>query len=72
MRALLIIVGIVVIALGIGAMMGKFSYEKKDQLVKVGSASLSASHEQAVPQWAGILGIVVGGALVLGGALKKN
>ena len=72
MRGLLIIVGIVIVALGIAATMGKFNYEKKDEVAKVGGVSLSAKHDQAVPQWAGILGIVVGGALVLGGALKKK
>lgn len=72
MRGLLIIVGIIVIALGIASMMGKFNYEKKDQVAKIGSVSLSATHDKTVPQWAGILGIVVGGALVLGGALKKK
>lgn len=71
MRGLLIIAGIIIIALGIGSMLGKFNYEQKDAIVKVGGVSLSTTHDKTVPQWAGILGIVVGGALVLGGALKK-
>ncbi len=72
MRALLIIVGIIVIALGVATIMGEFNFEKKDEVAKVGDVSLSATHDKTVPQWAGILGIVVGGALVLGGALKNK
>ncbi len=72
MRVLLIIVGIVVIALGIGAMMGKFTYQKKDQVAAIAGVSLTATHDQAIPQWAGILAIVVGSALVLGGTLKNK
>ena len=72
MRILLIVVGIIVIALGIGATMGKFNYQHKSEVARVGGVSLSATQDKTVPEWAGIIGIVVGGALVLGGALKKG
>ena len=45
---------------------------KIDTLVQVGSAKVSATHDKALPQWAGIAGIVVGAVLALGGFLKKG
>lgn len=72
MRILLIVAGIVIAALGAATLMGKLNYEKKDEVAKIGGVSISASHDKSAPQWAGIAGLVIGGALVLGGALKKG
>ncbi|HEX7380820.1 MAG TPA: hypothetical protein VF265_01565 [Nevskiaceae bacterium] len=68
----LIAVGIIILALGIAVTSGKLNYEKKDEVAKVGGVSLSASHDQTVPQWAGIAGIVIGGGLIGAGILRRK
>ncbi len=72
MRYGLIIAGLIVAALGLGAVLGKFEYQKTDTVLQVGDLKANVNHDSAVPQWAGILGLVVGGGLVLAGALRKN
>jgi hypothetical protein len=51
--------------------MGKFQYSHTKEVVKLGDLSVKAQEQDAVPQWAGIVAIVVGGALFAGGLLKK-
>jgi hypothetical protein len=46
---------------------GNASYQQTDTVAKIGSSELTATHDKAVPQWAGIAGIVVGGVLIIGG-----
>jgi hypothetical protein len=72
MRAGLIIVGIVLLAAGLWVVLGHGSYQQTDTLVQLGSAKLTATHDKAVPQWAGIAGIVVGALLLVGGIVKKR
>lgn len=72
MRAVLIILGVLLLAGGIYVLMGHGSYQTTDTLVQVGSAKVSATHDKALPQWAGIAGIVVGAVLALGGFLRKG
>jgi hypothetical protein len=72
MRAVLIILGIILLAGGIWAIFGHGSYQTTDTLVQIGSAKVTATHDKAIPQWAGIAGIVVGAVLALGGFLKKG
>lgn len=72
MRALLIVVGLVLLAGGIWAVFGHGSYQTTDTLVQIGSAKFTATHDKAIPQWMGIAGIVVGAVLALGGFLKKG
>ncbi|WP_243042179.1 hypothetical protein [Dyella sedimenti] len=72
MRAVLIILGLLLLAAGVWIVSGHGSYQTTDTLVQVGSAKLTATHDQAIPTWAGIAGIVVGAVLALGGFLKKH
>jgi uncharacterized membrane protein YphA (DoxX/SURF4 family) len=72
MRAGLIIVGILLLVAGIYVTMGNASYQQTDTVASIGSAKLEATHSKAVPQWAGIAGIVVGGLLVVGGFVSKK
>ncbi|MDO1529349.1 hypothetical protein QMK61_10970 [Fulvimonas sp. R45] len=72
MRAGLIIVGIALLAAGLWVVLGHGSYQQTDTLVQLGSAKLTATHDKAVPQWAGIAGIVVGALLLVGGIVKKR
>ncbi|WP_199100090.1 hypothetical protein [Dyella sp. ASV21] len=72
MRALLIVVGLALLAGGIWAIFGHGSYQDTDTLVQIGSAKVTATHDKAIPQWMGIAGIVVGAVLTLGGFLKKG
>jgi hypothetical protein len=51
---------------------GHGSYSQTDTLVQLGSAKLTATHDKAIPQWAGIGGIVLGALLVLGGLMSKR
>lgn len=67
MRIAAIVVGVILLAAGIWVVVGSGSYQTTDTVMKIGSASLEASHDKAIPQWAGIAGIVVGGVLVIGG-----
>lgn len=72
MRTGLIIAGIVFLIAGLWVTVGNASYKQTDTLVQVGSAKLEATHSQAVPQWLGIAGIVIGGLLLAGGIVSKN
>lgn len=72
MRALLLVVGIVLLIGGLWVVFGHGSYTQTDTVFQVGSAKLTATHDKAVPQWLGIGGIVVGALLVLGGLFSKR
>lgn len=71
MRYGIIIVGLVAAALGIAALMGKFEYEKTSTLAEVGDLKAEVKHDKTVPQWAGILALVVGGGLMVVGFTRK-
>ncbi len=71
MRAVLIILGIVLIGAGVWIILGNGSYKQTDTLLQVGSAKVTATHNKALPPWAGIAGIVVGGLLAIGGFVKR-
>ena len=72
MRAGLIIVGILLLVAGIYVTMGNGSYKQTDTVAQLGPAKIEATHTKAVPEWAGIAGIVVGGLLVVGGFVSKK
>lgn len=72
MRAGLIIVGIILLAAGIWVVAGHDFYQDTDTLLQVGSAKITATHDRGVPQWIGIVGIVVGALLALGGFMQKR
>jgi len=68
------IAGIALIGAGIlGLVYGGFSYTKETHEAKIGSLELSVTDKETVnvPVWAGVGGIVVGGALLLF-SRKKN
>lgn len=67
MRQILIIVGLVLLVAGIWVVAGNGSYQNTETVVKIGSTALKATHDEAIPQWLGIAGIVVGAVLTLGG-----
>ena len=72
MRALLLVVGIVLLIGGLWVVFGHGSYTQTDTVFQVGSAKLTATHDKAVPEWLGISGIVVGALLALGGLFSKR
>lgn len=72
MRIGLLIVGIVLLVAGIWVVAGGGSYQDTDTVAQVGSAKLTATHDKAIPQWAGIAGIVVGGLIAIGGLSRKK
>lgn len=68
------IVGIVLIVAGIlGLAYGSFSYTKETHETTVGPVTLTMEDKETVniPVWAGIGGIVIGGALLLLGGRKS-
>lgn len=71
MRALLIIIGLILVAGGIWVLAGQASYQQTDTLAQLGSAKFTVTHDKAVPMWAGVAGVVIGGLVALGGFLKK-
>lgn len=67
------IIGIVLIIAGIASLAyGKFTYTKETHDAKLGPIELSVKDKETVriPTWAGIAGIVVGGALLFAGGRK--
>jgi hypothetical protein len=72
MRIGLIVAGLLIAALGAAALMGKFQYTQDKEVLKIGDLSAKVQEQQTTPQWLGIAGLVLGGVLVLGGALKKS
>jgi hypothetical protein len=72
MRAVLIIIGIVLLGAGLWVVFGHGSYTQTDTVLQLGSAKVTATHDKAVPEWLGIAGIVVGGLLALGGLFSKR
>jgi uncharacterized membrane protein YphA (DoxX/SURF4 family) len=72
MRAALIVIGLLLVAAGIWVLAGQATYQQTDTLVQVGSAKLTATHDKAVPTWAGVAGIVVGALLAIGGFVRKG
>ena len=72
MRIGLIIAGVLLIALSVGSLMGKLQYTENKEVLKIGGFSAKVQEQQSVPQWLGIAGLIIGGVLVLGGALRKS
>ncbi|MFK2892340.1 hypothetical protein [Dyella flagellata] len=72
MRAILIVLGLVLLAGGLWVVFGHGSYSQTDTLVQIGSAKLTATHDKAIPSWMGIGGIVVGALLAAGGLFSKR
>ena len=72
MRMGLIIAGILIAAVGIASVMGKFSVTQDKEVAKVGDLSASVPEKHALPPWLGITVIVIGGVLIVGGAARKT
>ena len=72
MRAVLIVLGLILVAAGIWVLAGQATYQQTDTLVQLGSAKITATHDKAVPTWVGIAGVVVGALLAIGGFLRKG
>ena len=72
MRIALIVIGLALLVAGIWVVFGHASYQTTDTLVQLGSAKLTATHDQPYPQWLGIAGIVAGALLAIGGILRKG
>jgi hypothetical protein len=67
------IVGIVVVALGILALVyGGFSYERDETALKLGPVEVQVErkHDVAVPVWAGVGAVIVGGLLIAFGGRR--
>ncbi len=72
MRLVLILVGLALLVAGLWVVFGHASYRTTDTLVQLGSAKLTATHEQAFPQWLGIAGIAVGALLAAAGLFRRR
>ncbi len=72
MRIASMVIGIILVIFGIWVLVGHPSYEDTDTAAKVGPISVQATHDRAIPQWAGIAGVVVGGVLLIGGFATKR
>jgi hypothetical protein len=72
MRAILFIVGILLLVGGLWVIFGHGGYTQTDTLLQIGSAKFTATHQKTIPEWVGISGIVVGVLLVLGGMFSKR
>lgn len=68
------IVALILIVVGILALAyGSFSYTKETHEAQVGPLTLQVKERQTIniPVWAGVAGIVIGGALLLFGGKKS-
>ncbi len=68
-----VIIGALLIALGIGALVYKgFSYKTEETVVQIGPLKATAETEKdvAIPMWAGIAAIVAGVAVIVMGGRK--
>lgn len=72
MRAVLIIVGIVLLALGTWVAMGKLRYNDTETRAQFGPVKVEATTQKIVPAPIGYAGIVLGGVLILTGTLRKK
>ncbi|TAN02840.1 MAG: hypothetical protein EPN36_15135 [Rhodanobacteraceae bacterium] len=72
MRIGLIIVGIVLLGLGVWIATGKPTYPSTETPIKFGQLEVKTTVQKPVPAPIGYAGIVVGGVLILAGALKKK
>lgn len=72
MRIALLLVGTVLIGLGVATLLGRFTYTRHDTVAKIGGFSATVEETETVPPWLGALGVALGAALAIGGALRKD
>ena len=71
MRTGLILAGLMLIAVGIAAFLGKLNFTQDKEVLKVGDFSATVQQQKTVPQWLGGIGVLVGVGLVVVGAVRK-
>ena len=72
MRIAMILIGIVLLGLGVWVALGGAHYNDTSTKAELGPVKIEASSQKPVPAPIGYAGIVVGGVLILAGALKKR
>lgn len=72
MRIGLIVAGIIFLIAGIWVVAGNASVKDTKTDAQIGSLKIQHTEDHAIPQWAGIAGLVVGGVLVVGGFATKR
>lgn len=71
MRIGAIVLGIILLALGIWVALGDAHYNDSSTQAQLGPIKVEATTQKQVPVALGYAGIVIGGILIIGGALKK-
>jgi hypothetical protein len=72
MKAVIMLVGVLLLGFGIASMLGLLEFTEKKEVLKIGGLEASVERERSLPPWIGIAAIVAGTALVVGGALRKR
>ena len=72
MRIGLIVCGVILAVLGVASVSGNLHFKQDKEVLRVGDLSAKTEETKGVPQWAGIAALIVGGVLILGGALQKK
>lgn len=72
MRTGLLIAGIILLLAGLWATFGNGTYKDTDTVAQIGPAKIETTHNEAVPKWLGIGGIVIGGVLLIGGIASRK
>lgn len=72
MRIALFVIGIILLGLGVWVALGDAHYNDNSTKAQFGPIKVEASTQKQVPAGIGYAGIVIGGVLVVVGALKKK
>lgn len=72
MRTALIVIGIILLGLGVWVALGDAHYNDTSTKAQFGPIKVEASSQKQVPAGIGYAGIVIGGVLIVVGALKKK
>ncbi|HEX5352594.1 MAG TPA: hypothetical protein VFW60_00785 [Rhodanobacteraceae bacterium] len=72
MRAGLIILGIILLGLGVWVALGNLHYNHTSTKAQLGPVKVEATEQKPLPAPIGYAGIVVGGVLIVVGALKRK
>ena len=71
MRTALVVIGILLVALGVYVAAGQASYRSRDDVLKIGGVGVAVNESHQVPAWAGAIGIVLGGVLIVAGTRQR-
>ncbi len=72
MRIAIIVVGIILLGLGVWVALGDAHYNDNSTKAQFGPVKIEATSQKPVPAPIGYAGIVIGGVLVLAGAVKEE